>query len=111
MAGDVLDTLVADAVGRADRARAERRRLAKREVERDGTRHRYQPFGTAVEAFRHKGPELLYAGPAGTGKSKCLLEKLHAMMLKYPGARGLIVRKNLGSLGCTALVTFEEHVA
>ena len=82
-----------------------------REQNPNAPRHRYQPFGTAVEAFRFKGPELLYAGPAGTGKSKCLLEKLHAMMLKYPGARGLIVRKTLASLGSTALVTYEEHVA
>src|SRR5690606_22552634 len=91
----------------------EQRRIAKmqRELNADKPRHRYQPFGTAVDAFKFKGPELLYAGPAGTGKSKCLLEKLHAMMLKYPNSRGLIVRKTLASLGSTALVTYEQHVA
>lgn len=110
---DPVDDLIQDAMGRADAARAEARRQAR--IERAnrpaGMTHRYQPFGTAIEAFKHKGPELLYAGPAGTGKSKCLLEKLHAMMLKYPGARGLIVRKTLASLGSTALVTYEQHVA
>lgn len=107
---DNVDELIADAVGRADRERAEARRVARLQA---GNRlqHRYQPFGTAVDAFRYKGPELLYAGPAGTGKSKCLLEKLHAMMLKYPNSRGLIVRKTLASLGSTALVTYEQHVA
>lgn len=111
--GDNVDELIRAATDRADAQRAEARRLAKLKQQQDANRpkHRYQPFGTAVEAFRFKGPELLYAGPAGTGKSKCLLEKLHAMMLKYPGARGLIVRKTLASLGSTALVTYEQHVA
>ena len=110
---DGVDGLIEAAVGRADAQRAEARRLARlqREQASRGPRHRYQPFGTAVDAFRYKGPELLYAGPAGTGKSKCLLEKLHAVALKYPGMRGLIVRKTLASLGSTALVTYEEHVA
>lgn len=108
---DNIDELIADAVGRADVERAEARRVAALQRSMSGPKHRYQPFGTAIEAFRFKGPELLYAGPAGTGKSKCLLEKLHAMMLKYPGARGLIVRKTLASLGSTALVTYEQHVA
>ena len=110
---DGVDGLIEAAVGRADAQRAEARRLARLQRERAsrGPRHRYQPFGTAVDAFRYKGPELLYAGPAGTGKSKCLLEKLHAVALKYPGMRGLIVRKTLASLGSTALVTYEEHVA
>jgi phage terminase large subunit len=111
VAGDSVDGLIEAAMGRADAQRAEARRVARLKRESGGPRHRYQPFGTAIEAFKHKGPELLYAGPAGTGKSKCLLEKLHAMMLKYPGARGLIVRKTLASLGSTALVTYEQHVA
>lgn len=103
------DELVAAAIARGDAQRAEARRIARQNY--NGQRHTYQPFGTAIEAFKCKDPELLYAGPAGTGKSKCLLEKLHAVMLKYPGARGLIVRKTLASLGSTALVTYEEHVA
>lgn len=109
MTSDSLDAQVEDAIGRADAVRREARRRAA--LQPQGPRHRYQPYGTAIDAFKFKGPELLYAGPAGTGKSKCLLEKLHAVMLKYPGARGLIVRKTLASLGSTALVTFEEHVA
>ena len=103
------DGFIRDAVARGDAERAERRRVAK--LQHKGQKHVYQPFGTAVDAYKCKEPELLYAGPAGTGKSKCLLEKLHAVMLKYPGSRGLIVRKTLASLGSTALVTYEEHVA
>ncbi|QMP84383.1 terminase large subunit [Streptomyces phage Dagobah] len=109
-APDGVDELIDATLARTNAERAEKRRQAAL-ARSNAPRHRYQPFGTAVDAFRFKGPELLYAGPAGTGKSKCLLEKMHAVMLKYPGARGLIVRKTLASLGSTALVTYEEHVA
>jgi len=110
---DGVDDLITATLERTTAERAEQRRLAKLKAQQNSNRprHRYQPFGTAVDAFKFKGPELLYAGPAGTGKSKCLLEKLHAVALKYPGMRGLIVRKTLASLGSTALVTYEEHVA
>lgn len=50
------------------------------------------------------------AGPAGTGKSRACLEKMHVMALLNGGMRGLIVRKTLASLGSTALVTWREHV-
>lgn len=73
--------------------------------------HRYQPVGSARELFKTKAPEVLLSGPAGTGKSRACLEKMHAMALANPGLRGLIVRKTAVSLGSTALVTFREHVA
>lgn len=76
-----------------------------------GKVHRYQPHGTCVELFTSKAPEILFAGPAGTGKSRACLEKVHLMALLNPGMRALICRKTLASLGSTALVTFEEHVA
>lgn len=72
--------------------------------------HRYRPRGTARELFECREPEVLMAGPAGTGKSRACLEKLHLMALINPGMRGLIVRKTLASLGSTALVTFREFV-
>lgn len=50
------------------------------------------------------------AGPAGTGKSRAALEKLFAAMMKYPGAKGLIVRKVRASLGSTALDTWRKWV-
>lgn len=73
--------------------------------------HSYQPRGGCKEAFTARVPELLLSGPAGTGKSRALLERLLIMALKYPNMRGLIVRKTLASLGSTALVTWREHVA
>jgi PBSX family phage terminase large subunit len=70
----------------------------------------YKPFGTAVEAFLAREGEVLISGPAGTGKSRGILEKLHRRALQFKGARCLIVRKTRESLTETTLVTYEEEV-
>lgn len=54
--------------------------------------------------------EILLSGPAGTGKSRAALEKLHFMALLNPGMRGLIVRKTRESLTSTGLVTWRQKV-
>lgn len=72
--------------------------------------HRYAPRGACREVFHTRADEVLLSGPAGTGKSRACLEKLHAVALKYPGSRGLIVRKTATSLTNTALVTWREKV-
>ncbi len=73
--------------------------------------HRYAPRGVCAHLFENRHPEILLSGPAGTGKSRACLEKLHILALANPGMRALIVRKTLASLGSTALVTWREHVA
>lgn len=73
--------------------------------------HRYQPFGTCIDLFKCRAPEVLFAGPAGTGKSRACLEKLHAIAMANPGMRGLMLRKTLQSLKSSGLVTYREHVA
>lgn len=73
--------------------------------------HKYKPRGIAKELFFNRAPELLIAGPAGTGKSLACLEKLHMMCLLNPGMRGIIIRKTLTSLGSTGLVTYRHKVA
>ena len=70
----------------------------------------YKPRGTAKQIRSMRNSEVLVSGPAGTGKSRGCLEKLHTMALLNPGMRGLIVRKTLASLGSSALVTWREHV-
>lgn len=72
--------------------------------------HSYTARGAALELFRRKDREVVLSGPAGTGKSRACLEKLHALALMNPGMRGLIVRKTQVSMTNTALVTFREHV-
>jgi hypothetical protein len=70
----------------------------------------YQPYGAALTLFYSKVPELVLSGPAGTGKSRACLEKLHLCALKYAGMRGLIIRKTRESLSEAALVTYEDKV-
>jgi phage terminase large subunit len=54
--------------------------------------------------------EMLLAGPAGTGKSRALLEKLNLVAMANPGMRGLICRKTATTLSSTALVTWNRFV-
>lgn len=73
--------------------------------------HEYRPRGSAVSLFNCRDAEVLVSGPAGTGKSRAALSKLHMLCLRNPGISCLIVRKTLASLGNTALKTFREIVA
>ena len=70
----------------------------------------YRPYGAAREVFTRKDPEIVLSGPAGTGKSRGLLEKLHACATKYDGCRILIVRKTRTSLTNTTLITYKQLV-
>lgn len=74
------------------------------------TLHRFEPRGAALELFHDRSREVLLCGPAGTGKSRACLEKLHAVALANPKMRGLILRKTLRSLGSTALETWRSKV-
>ena len=77
---------------------------------RDRLVHRYTPRGACKKLFECRDYEVLLIGPAGTGKSRGCLEKLHLQAMKHPGMRGLIVRKTLASLGSTTLVTWRSYV-
>lgn len=71
----------------------------------------YRPYGTIRDLWAYQGREVLVAGPAGTGKSRGCLEKLHACAAyRYPGMRGLICRKVRSSLTQSALTTFNTKV-
>lgn len=70
----------------------------------------YRPFGAAEALMYDRAPEVLLSGPAGTGKSRALLEKVYFCMLHWPRARALIVRKTRASLTHTGVVTFEQKV-
>ncbi len=80
------------------------------QVEATPDQRPYEPRGAAIEAFYARDAELLMSGPAGTGKSRALLEVLHLRASKYPGSRHLIARKTRASLTESGLVTFEEKV-
>lgn len=70
----------------------------------------YQAYGAARELWRYKGPEAILSGPYETGKTMLCLNKLNALMAKYGGARGLMIRKTYKSLITSAVVTFEQKV-
>lgn len=71
---------------------------------------RYEPRGGALALLMCRDREALLEGPAGTGKSFAALWKLHLAALKYPGMRGLLLRKTLVSLKASTLVTYRERV-
>ena len=70
----------------------------------------YTTYGAAAALFSSHDAEVLIPGPAGTGKSRAVLEKVHLFLIKYAGARGLITRKTRVSMTESVLVTFESHV-
>jgi len=72
--------------------------------------HVYRPRGNCRTLFKRRDAEVLLAGPAGTGKSRACLEKLHLMAMLNPGFRGLICRKTASTLSSTVLVTWRKFV-
>jgi PBSX family phage terminase large subunit len=70
----------------------------------------YGPRGAAYELFFAREQEVLLEGPAGTGKSRAVLEKVFLCAMKYPRMRALLVRKTRASMSQSVLVTFEEKV-
>ncbi len=61
-------------------------------------------------AFDARDKEILVEGPAGTGKTRTILELLNGLAHKYPGLRALIVRKHQVTLTTTCLVTLNNKV-
>ena len=62
------------------------------------------------ELFAARDPEILAEGPAGTGKTRTILEMINLICHKYPGVRWLFLRKHAVTLTTTALVTFDTKV-
>ena len=75
-----------------------------------GNAKAFQPYGGGLQIWKCKAPEVIISGPAETGKTRTCLEKLDALMWKYPGAQAIIVRKTYHSLKMTVLLTFEKKV-
>lgn len=61
-------------------------------------------------AYDARDKEILVSGPAGTGKTRTILELLNNLCHSFPGLRALIVRKHQVTLTTTCLVTFNSKV-
>jgi PBSX family phage terminase large subunit len=70
----------------------------------------FKCYGAAREFWRYRGPEAILSGPYETGKTMAALTKLHLLLCKYAGSRGLMVRKTYQSLISSAVVTYEQKV-
>lgn len=71
--------------------------------------HVYRPSGAAANLMRSDAREVLMEGPAGTGKTRALLEKAMYLCETFPRTRVLLARQTKLSMADTVLVTLEEN--
>lgn len=72
--------------------------------------HAYRCRGGAAGLMRCNSPEVLFEGPAGTGKTRGVLEKINLLCELYPRCRVLICRATRTSCTESILVTLERDV-
>ena len=70
----------------------------------------YRPYGAAEQLLYSRAPEILLVGPAGTGKTRAVLEKVFLCAQRFAGTRALLARKTRASLSQSVLVTLEDKV-
>lgn len=71
----------------------------------------YTPYGAVRQVWEDRESEVIVCdGPAGTGKTRGLLEKANLCAMKYDGCRILLLRKVREDLTQSVLATFEEKV-
>lgn len=72
--------------------------------------HVYRPLGAALNLFGCRDREVVIEGPAGTGKSRGVCEKVFAVAAKYPRSRHLLCRKTRVSMTQSVLPILEGDV-
>ncbi len=70
----------------------------------------YRARGATRDLFYCRDSEVLLEGPAGTGKTRGVLEYVYWLCVTFPGIRVLFVRKTRASLTESVLVTWEQKV-
>lgn len=70
----------------------------------------FEPLPWQVAPWYDYSPVMLLTGSAGGGKSRLAYEKLHAFMLRYPGANGLALRKARTDAEKSVVVTLDDLV-
>lgn len=72
--------------------------------------HKLKLQDAQIPVWRDMSPVILLHGGAGGGKSFVCAHKMHALMLKYPGSTGLILRKTRESMTNSTLLLLEREV-
>lgn len=70
----------------------------------------YVGYGAARQLWGYRGPEVILEGPYQTGKTIAALQKLNALLAKYPRSRALMVRRTYASLVGSAVISYEQKV-
>jgi len=70
----------------------------------------FNPRGASREVFTMQDREIVLSGPAGTGKSRAILEKVHLACMKHPNLRALMLRKTRRSLTESGMVTYWDKI-
>jgi Terminase large subunit, T4likevirus-type, N-terminal len=75
--------------------------------------HEWEPFPkqALAEELSYRADELLFGGAAGPGKSEWLIEHCIGEMRRYPGNRGLILRRVYPSLRRTIIPRLHAKLA
>ncbi len=72
--------------------------------------HPYMTWGGIKDLFSCREPQVLFEGPAGTGKTRAVLEYVNHLCERFPGIRVLFLRQTRDSLAESVLTTFEDEV-
>jgi hypothetical protein len=70
----------------------------------------YQPFDAQIAFHTNSARFKLYGGSMGGGKSRTIGEESFSLCRKYPGIRGLLVRKVLADFKITTYLTLVDFV-
>lgn len=70
----------------------------------------YRPRGNLIEAWNCKEHEFIVSGAAETGKTFCLLNRLHLLCCLYPNISALMVRKTYSSIKNSVAETYENKI-
>lgn len=76
----------------------------------DGAVYEFECRGAIKRLFESTDPEVIIAGPAGTGKTRGNLEYVHLILTAFPGARGVMCRKTRRSITESCFQVFKYEV-